>query len=118
MSDQITIDYEALLILQQDLLVAASKLSEVAGGAYVAGDVFPESTGDATVKINGCMDTLARSATVMLELLTSGATYFGKIVEGFSQWDRQQASSLLEALEVYQHENRDNREAPVNQPPS
>ncbi len=116
MTDRIEINYEALTALQLDLLRAASQLSEVANGAYLSGGVFPESVGRTPVAADQCLASLGQAATSMFQILTAGAAYFGRVIEGFNQWDQQQADTFIGALATYQQRIRDTRDAPVNQP--
>jgi len=90
MSDKVIFDSAGLDNLKADLTRAAAEIATVAHGAYVAGDMFPQSAGDAADAMTRLRDSLLQSANRMNDILMSTAAYFQQVIEGFEQWDLEQ----------------------------
>ncbi len=91
MDEKITITYASLAMLQLKLVKSATSLSEVANGAYVTQDMFPESTGETAYEMNRINQVLAASATAMWDLYMHTASRFGEWIEKFTMADLKMA---------------------------
>lgn len=114
---KIVIDYHELQNIQQTLLGAAARLSEVANGAYVTGDVFLESTGDTAAAWQDLLDVLAESATNLFTLLMEAAHYFELVIDGFQNWDKEQANGFIDAFGQFMKDANRSADPYLNQLP-
>jgi len=91
MAGKVRFDQAGLEQIKLGLLQTASKLSEVANGAYVDQDMFPESRSEASSEMNGVRFLLAQCATMMYDCCASMAKFFQMVIEEVDEWDYEMA---------------------------
>ena len=111
----VTFNDTRLLELQTILIEAATRLSTVAPGAYVDGAFMTKSSGAATSAYENLVEKLAVASYWMHEDLLRLVQYFGEVVEGFGQWDLDQAVAAAK-LNAYNMNNGETPDPPGSIP--
>jgi hypothetical protein len=91
MSDHITISYDGLQTIQNNLTRALAEIALVSNSAFITRTLFNESTSGTATSMDHLLTTLVPAATAIHTLLETTITYFQTVIDQFQHWDTQAA---------------------------